>query len=73
MLPETGEMSLLPIVKTVYPTGEKPMVVITFKCPTELIGITPIPTKILHDVVDGGFSLLNKTNLLDFNLQQVCA
>jgi len=70
-LPGEGQ-SLLPRIKKVYPTGEKPLVVVTFKCPTELIGITPIPTKILHDVVDGGMNVVNATNLLSFNLQQVC-
>lgn len=72
-LPSLPEgQSLLPSIKKVYPTGEKPLVVVTFKCPTELIGITPIPTKILHDVVDGGMNVVNATNLLSFNLQQVC-
>jgi hypothetical protein len=65
-------MSILPTIKKVYPTGEKPLVVLTFHCPTELIGITPIPTKLLHKGVDGLFSLVNTTNLLSFNLQQVC-
>lgn len=64
--------SILPTFKKVYPTGEKPLVVITFKCPTELIGITPIPTKILHEVVNGGMNVVNASNLLSFNMQQVC-
>lgn len=64
--------SILPSIKKVYPTGEKPLVVLTFHCPTELIGITPIPTKLLHKGVDGVFDLVNTTNLLSFNLQQVC-
>ena len=73
LLPSWQEgQSILPTFKKVYPTGEKPLVVVTFKCPTELIGITPIPTKILHEVVNGGMSVVNATNLLSFNLQQVC-
>lgn len=69
--PEDGP-SLLPKIKRVYPTGEKPLVVVTFKCPTELIGVTPLPTKLLHDLVDFGMESLNASDLLDFNLQQVC-
>lgn len=73
LLPSIPEgQSILPSIKKVYPTGEKPLVVLTFKCPTELIGITPIPTKLLHDGVNGVFDLVNATNLLSFNMQQVC-
>lgn len=73
LLPSMPEgQSILPSIKKVYPTGEKPLVVLTFKCPTELIGITPIPTKALHGLVNYGFDAVNYTNLLSFNLQQVC-
>lgn len=65
--------TLLPVIKKVYPTGEKPLVVLNFKCPTEMIGITPPPMKLLHEAVNLGFDGLNKTNLLSFNLQQVCS
>lgn len=67
-----GDIFLLPKIKTVYPTGEKPLVIVTFKCPTEIIGITPLPTKALHDVVTWGMDSINNANLLDFNMQQVC-
>ena len=70
-LPLQGQ-SILPSIKTVYPTGEKPLVVLTFKCPTELIGVTPLPTKALHELVNIGFDVINKTDLLAFNMQQVC-
>lgn len=70
-LPPEG-LSLLPVIKTVYPTGEKPLVIVTFKCPTELVGITPLPTKALHDIVTWGMDSINSTNLLAFNMQQVC-
>lgn len=73
LLPSIPEgRSILPSIKKVYPTGEKPLVVLTFHCPTELIGITPVPTKLLHDGVNGLFDLVNATELLSFNLQQVC-
>lgn len=71
-LPSLPEGSLLPSIKKVYPTGEKPLVVVNFKCPTEMIGVTPLPTKFLHDMVDAGMGAVNATNLLSFNLQQVC-
>lgn len=70
-LPGDGQ-SLLPHIQTVYPTGEKPLVVLTFKCPTELIGVTPIPIKALHELVNLGMDGVNRSNLLSFNLQQVC-
>ena len=66
------EQSILPKIQTVYPTGEKPLVVVTFKCPTELVGIDTPSTVILHKAVNGGMDLINKTNLLSFNMQQVC-
>lgn len=68
-----SEQSILPKIQTVYPTGEKPLVVVTFKCPTELIGVDTPSTLILHKLVNGTMDLLNRSNLLSFNLQQVCA
>jgi len=69
----SGDTTYLPVIKTVYPTGDKPMVVLNFKCPTEMIGVTPPPMKLLHEAVNLGFEGLNKTNLLSFNLLQVCS
>jgi hypothetical protein len=73
LLPNNGRnFSLIPTIKTVYPTGEKPLVVVSFKCPTELIGIVPPPVAIIHEVVNAGLDGVNKSNLLSFNMQQVC-
>jgi hypothetical protein len=66
------DQAILPVVKTVYPTGEKPLKVLTFKCPTELVGITPLPTKALHELVNLAMDGINSTDLLPFNMQQVC-
>ena len=66
------EQAILPKIQTVYPTGEKPLVVLTFKCPTELVGIDTPSTLILHKAVNGGMDLINRSNLLAFNMQQVC-
>ncbi len=66
------DQAILPTFRKVYPTGDKPLMVVTFKCPTELVGVTPLPTKALHDLVDLGMGALNSSNLLPFNLQQVC-
>lgn len=71
LLPESGR-SILPSIRKVYPTGEKPLVVVSFKCPTEMIGVTPPTIKLLHDLVDMGMEGINRTDLLSFNLQQVC-
>lgn len=66
------DQAILPTFRKVYPTGDKPLMVVTFKCPTELVGVTPLPTKALHGLVDLGMGALNSSNLLPFNLQQVC-
>lgn len=66
------DQAILPVVKTVYPTGEKPLKVLTFKCPTELVGVTPLPTKALHELVNLAMDGINSTDLLPFNMQQVC-
>lgn len=68
----TLDMDILPSITKVYPTGEKPMYVLTFKCPTELIGITPLPTKALRWLITSGMEAVNSTDLLPFNMQQVC-
>lgn len=66
------DQSILPTVKKVQPTGEKPLYVLTFKCPTELVGIVPPPTKALHWLVTAGMDGINSSDLLPFNMQQVC-
>jgi hypothetical protein len=71
-MPSLADISILPTLKKVYPTGEKPLYVLTFKCPTEVIGITPIPTKALHWLVTAGMDAINASDLLPFNMQQVC-
>jgi len=71
LLPDSGQ-SILPKITKVYPTGEKPLVVVSFKCPTEVVGITPPTIKILHEAVSLGMTGINKTDLLSFDLQQVC-
>jgi len=68
----TSDMSILPTIKKVQPTGEKPLYVLTFKCPTELVGIVPPPVKAVHWLVTAGMDGLNSSDLLPFNMQQVC-
>lgn len=65
--------SILPTITKVYPTGEKPMVVVTFNCPTELAGVATPSTKIIHSFFDLGFGTINATNALPWTLQQVCS
>lgn len=71
-MPPLEDLTILPVVKKVYPTGAKPLVIVSFKCPTELIGIAPPTVKLLHGLVDLGANGLNKSNLLSFDIQQVC-
>lgn len=71
-IPLLNDQDLLPTIKKVYPTGEKPLVILSFKCPTEMLGVTPPPMKALHELINLGFDGINKTNLLSVNLQQVC-
>lgn len=66
------DIDILPSVTKVYPTGERPMYVLTFKCPTELVGITPPPTKALRWLISSGMDAVNSTNMLSFSMQQVC-
>lgn len=63
----------LPSIKKVHPTGERPMVVVSFKCPTEGLGIATPSTKILHGVVDTVLGGVNATNALPWSIQQVCS
>ncbi|MDD5389893.1 MAG: hypothetical protein PHD37_11135 [Gallionellaceae bacterium] len=66
------DIDILPSITKVYPTGERPLYVLTFKCPTELVGITPPPTKALRWLISSGMEAINSTNLLSFSMQQVC-
>jgi len=68
----SSDQSILPTVKKVLPTGEKPLYVLTFKCPTELVGITTPPIKALRWLVTASMDGINSTDLLPFNMQQVC-
>lgn len=71
-MPPLSDVAVLPKVTKVQPTGEKPLYVLTFKCPTEVIGITPPPTKLLHNLVSSGMDAVNSAGVLPFNMQQVC-
>ena len=59
--------------KKVYPTGEKPLLVMTLKCPTEAaFGVAPPPVKLVHVILTTAMDGINYTNLLPVTLQQVC-
>lgn len=74
LLPGDPGASHLPIsIKTVYPTGDKPLIVLTLKCPTEAaFGVAPPPVKLVHIILTAGMDSINATGLLPVNLQQVC-
>jgi hypothetical protein len=57
----------------VYPTGDKPLAVLTLKCPTEAVfGVAPPPVKLVHFLLTSAMDGINYSGLLPFNLQQVC-
>lgn len=64
----------LPSIKTVYPTGEKPLVVINLKCPAEvLVGETFAIPNAMRNGVNMALEGISSTNLLSFNMQLVCS
>lgn len=70
--PGISSAKLLPTIKTVYPTGSKPLVVVSFKCPIEMTGLSLPPTQILHYGLTAGMDGLNYLNVFSFDLQQTC-
>ena len=52
--------------------NEKPLVTVSFKCPTEHIGISTPSTVCLRNSIDNVFTILNKSNLLSVEIVQVC-
>jgi hypothetical protein len=70
---ETGESHWPISWKTVYPTGEKPLWVLTLKCPTEAaFGVAPPPVKVVHVILTTAMDAINATGVFPVNLQQVC-
>lgn len=53
--------------------GQKSVLVVATKCPAEVVGVSTPTTKIFHNLVDGGMSCINKTQILPVELRQVCA
>ncbi len=64
----------LPSIKTVYPTGEKPMTVINLKCPVEvIIGETMTAPNAVRSGLNGLFDKLDETNIFPVRMQFVCS
>ena len=74
LLPGDPGASRAPVsITTAPPTGERPLKVITIKCPTEAaFGVAPPPVKIIHIILTAGMDSINATQLLPFDMQQVC-
>ena len=74
LLPVNNGESHWPISwNTVYPTGARPLWVLTLKCPTEAaFGVAPPPVKLVHVALTAVMDGLNSTKLLPIDLQQVC-
>jgi hypothetical protein len=53
--------------------GQKSLVVVATKCPTELIGVNTPSTKIFHSLIDNGMSCINRTQILPMELRQACS
>lgn len=53
--------------------GQKSILVVATKCPTEVVGIATPTTKIFHSLVDSGMSCINNTQILPVELRQVCS
>jgi hypothetical protein len=64
----------LPSIKKVYPTGEKPLLVINLKCPAEvLVGESFAIPNVMRSALNMVFLGIADTNLLSFNIQVVCS
>ena len=60
-------------VSIVHPTGDKPLAVLTLKCPTEAaFGFATPPVKLVHIILTTAMDGVNYSGLLPFNMQQVC-
>jgi len=53
--------------------GEKSIVIVSTKCPTEYVGIPTPSSKAFHYLVDSGMSCINKTQILPIELRQACS
>jgi len=67
----SSDQSILPTIKKVQPTGEKPLYVLTFKCPTELVGITTHPLRPCVGWSPRAWTA-QQHRPAPFNMQQVC-
>lgn len=53
--------------------GQKSILVVATKCPSEFVNISTPTTKIFHSLVDSGMSCINSTQILPVELRQVCS
>jgi len=67
-----GDRGILPSATMVTATGDRPVLVVSFKCPTELVGIAPPMVQAVHSLVDVVMNTVNDKKVLTFDMQQVC-
>lgn len=74
-LPSTGfmaERNLLPTARLIDTGSDRAVLIVSFKCPTELLGVAPPTIQLLHNAFDLVAGLVNQAQLLSFDVQQVC-
>lgn len=67
-----GDRSLLPSAKMVATPDGRSILVVSFKCPTEVIGVSPPMVQLVHNLVDAAMNKANEEHVLPFDMQQVC-
>lgn len=74
-------MDIISIILSVVPIPEinfykkentKDLVTVSFKCPTESVGISTPSTKCIHSAVDNILYVMNNSNVLPIDVVQVC-
>lgn len=65
-------LDIIPRVKAYEVPGEKHLMVLSLKCPTELLDVTTPSSAVIHSTIDTGFGIANKMPFLPYTFQQVC-
>lgn len=63
---------VLPTIHKYERPGEKTLIVITAKCPVELLGVKTPSTTMFHAVIDVGINFINNLPSSTVEIQQVC-
>ena len=69
---EKTDHSIIPKIKKYDFPGQRSLVTVSTKCPTELVGVSTPSSLVFHEMIDGGMQMINRTQVLPIELQQVC-